>query len=158
MSDDYSFDRDDNDHDRPDHARQDRDRDRDDLDRPNLHRHDFDPHDSKKTKKTPKWVGVILAVVGGLSVVGALAGEDLPGCDSSAARGMISDLFVQVPANTDKLTVAELKDIDETSYDEATKTRTCRAQLLDSAGTEHAVAWTARQESDSIYYTLEVKS
>lgn len=111
-----------------------------------------------KGGKAAKWTTAFVAVVGGLGVIGAIFGDDLPKCDSSTSRGMIEDLYPQVPMNTAQATVTDLTGIAETAYDKEAKVRTCRATLIDSAGTQHGVVWTTTDVGETYDYELEVQS
>lgn len=111
-----------------------------------------------KGGKASKWTVALVVGVGALGVIGALFGDDLPKCDSSVSRGMISDLYPQVPLNTAQATVTDLTGIAETAYDKEAKVRTCQATLLDSAGGQHAIIWTTADGVDTYDYELEVQS
>jgi hypothetical protein len=113
---------------------------------------------STKGGKAAKWGGIFVAIAGGVTVLGAIFGDDLPKCDSSVSRGMIADLYTQVPLNTTQATVAELTGIAETGHDEEAKTRTCQATLIDSAGAQHAIVWSTTDAGETYNYELEVKS
>jgi hypothetical protein len=114
--------------------------------------------EAAKGGKASKWTVALVAVVGGLGAIGAIFGDSLPKCDSSTSRGMIEDLYLQVPLNTAQATVADLTGITETAYDKDAKVRSCQATLIDSAGAQHAIVWSTTDAGETYDYELEVKT
>ena len=133
------------------------------YDKPDYSYQDDSPHETAtaaagKGGKASKWIVGLVAVVGGLGTLGAIFGDSLPKCDSSISRGMIEDLYLQVPLNTAQTTVSDLTGITETAYDKEAKVRSCQATLIDSAGTQHAIVWSTTDAGETYNYEMEVQS
>ena len=133
------------------------------YDKPDYSYQDDSPHETTTAAagqggKTSKWVIAFVGVVGGLGALGAIFGDVLPKCNSTISRGMIEDLYLQVPLNTAQATVTDLTGITETAYDKEAKVRSCQATLIDSAGTQHAIVWSTTDAGETYNYEMEVQS
>ena len=109
-------------------------------------------------------LGWAAAVVGGLWVSGLLTfdgrtylGFGLPSCDSRSTIRMIEDLYSEHPFNVVGAEIVDVTDIQQASYNEAAKRRTCQALVMNSVVEQIHINYSISSRGELTYYQLDIK-